>query len=127
MSSVRKVVLAGEILWTYVFVRRSLRRSDIQAVVGGLRRPPKRATRGETDPRLLGRAVTRTLRLVPTDARCLTQSLVLTELLARRGVSASVVIGVAPGPGFKAHAWVEAGGDVLLPSHEPAFHRLTEI
>lgn len=127
MTTPAKARLAAEILWTYIGVRRSLRRADVQTVVRDLRRPGKPARTVRTDPRRLGRAVTRTLRLVPADARCLMQSLVLTALLARRGVPASLVIGVAPGPDFRAHAWVEAGGYALLPALEPAYERLTEI
>jgi hypothetical protein len=75
----------------------------------------------------LGLAVVRVLRYVPADSRCLMRSLVLTGLLARRGVYAKVVIGVRPAPSFGAHAWVEVDGVALLPTNEPEFHRLVEI
>ena len=40
------------------------------------------------------RAVQRTLRVVPLDGRCLMQSLVLTAVLARRGIDTKLLIGV---------------------------------
>ena len=75
----------------------------------------------------LARAVRRTLRTLPADSRCLMQSLVLTRLLARRGRSASLVIGVSPAGTFTAHAWVEREGVPLLPTHEDEFSRLAEL
>ena len=80
----------------------------------------------------LGRAVTRTLRLVPADSRCLMRSLVLTGLLARRGIDSSLVIGVRPEGEFGAHAWVEHDGRPLLPSGatpdgEATFERLVAV
>jgi hypothetical protein len=119
--------LATEVLCAYVDVRRRLRRSDFQTVVRELRSSERRASGEPTDPHRLGRAVARTLKVVPADSRCLMQSLVLTELLARRGVHSSLVIGVAPGPEFKAHAWVEAAGSPLLPSLEPLYERFAEV
>jgi hypothetical protein len=52
---------------------------------------------------------------------------VLTRLLARRGIHASVVIGVRPGDEFGAHAWVEHDGTPLLPTHGHAFSRLVDL
>lgn len=75
----------------------------------------------------LGRAVSRTLRLLPTDSRCLVRSLVLTGLLARRGLSSTLVIGVRPEPEFAAHAWVEHAGEPLLQTGEGRYGRLAEI
>jgi hypothetical protein len=54
-------------------------------------------------------------------------SLVLVELLARRGTSSSLVIGVSPGSSFGAHAWVELEGRPLLPPHGESFQRLAEL
>ena len=76
---------------------------------------------------LLGRAVMRVLGLLPTDSRCLMRSLVLTGMLARRGVYAKVVIGVRADPSFAAHAWVEVDGRPVLPTDESTFQRLVEI
>lgn len=69
---------------------------------------------GAADDRLasarLGHAVRRALSPLPGDSRCLMRSLVLTEMLSRRGIRSSLVIGVAPGAEFAAHAWVEHDG-----------------
>ena len=75
----------------------------------------------------LGRAVTRTLPLLPTESRCLMRSLVLTSLLARRGLPSRVVIGVKSGGEFGAHAWVEHEGEPVLPTDRAEFGRLTEV
>jgi hypothetical protein len=54
-------------------------------------------------------------RLTPGKPACLTQSVTLCYLLARKGISSQLKIGVQKEPGiFKAHAWVEAEGLVLL-------------
>lgn len=73
----------------------------------------------------LGRVVGRTLRLLPTDSRCLVQSLVLTRMLARRSIPNVLVIGVRANPTFEAHAWVEHEGRPILPTGE--FTRLLEL
>jgi len=74
----------------------------------------------------LGRAVERTLRLVPFDSRCLVKALVLTRMLSSRGIESSFVIGVRPRSNFAAHAWLERDGVALLPTAQE-FHRLREL
>lgn len=127
-----KLALGLEILGVYVRVRWWLGRMDIGDLARRLRETGPEAARPTGLPDVLtgtrlAHAVVRTLRLLPTDSRCLTQSLVLLGLLARRGVDASVVIGVRTTPEFAAHAWVQAGTLALLPSHAPAFEPLAEI
>ena len=114
-------LLAAEIAVAYVRVRRLLRREPLPAVVAVLRRPSAAAPAdgGVATGRRLGNAVARTLRMLPGDTRCLTQSLVLTRLLARRGIDSRLVIGVRPGARFAAHAWIEAGDVALLPAGAP--------
>ena len=69
----------------------------------------------------------RTLKLIPGDTRCLARSLVLTRLLARRGIPAKLVIGAQPAPDFRAHAWVECEGEpVLSPGAVRQLGRLVE-
>lgn len=107
-----------------------MRRSDVrdaaeaQRRAAGLRSEP-------ADPVAvglrLGSAVTRTLNTLPTDSRCLAQSLTLLELLARRGISGTLVIGARPRPEFSAHAWVEYKGAPLLEPGEYAEQRLVEL
>lgn len=122
----RKVGLALEVLRAYVCVRRELRRATLPEALDRLRTPSSGTPSSEETNRL-ARAVRRTLRVLPTDTRCLSQSLVLTALLARRGVPSTLVIGVSPGESFGAHAWVEHQGVPLLPPYEAEFTRLVEL
>ena len=128
----QKLSLAFEILGSYARQRRRLRRSKLPDVLAELRRPLANggAERRELDDQLtgirLGRAVGRTLTPVP-DARCLLRSLVLVDMLARRGIEASFVLGVRKEGDFEAHAWVEKGGVALLPPFEGAYDRLVEL
>jgi len=75
----------------------------------------------------LARAVQRTLSVLPLDARCLMQSLVLTALLARRGIQTELLIAVKPRDEFEAHAWVEYNGHALLPDSQGAYGVLAEL
>jgi transglutaminase-like putative cysteine protease len=74
----------------------------------------------------LGNGVERTLRALPVDSRCLVKALVLTRMLARRGIDCTFVVGVRARPRFAAHAWVERDGSPLLAT-TPDFQRLTEL
>lgn len=59
-------------------------------------------------------AVAAAARRLPYTVKCMTRSLVLRRLLARRGVAAELVIGVRHrDDGFSAHAWVERDGRPL--------------
>jgi hypothetical protein len=129
-----RVRLAGEILAAYLHARRALRRAPIASVMTTLRAQtapaPSASAAGETtlaEARRLGRAVARTLALVPGDTRCLVRSLVLTRLLARRGIPAKLVIGARAAPEFLAHAWVEYAGDPVLAPGDGSFGRLVEL
>lgn len=120
--------LAAEILATYLRVRLALRRHPLPAVLAALRRSPGApAELSCARGRRLGEIVTRALQLLPTDGRCLVRSLVLLALLARRGIATTLVLGVAPGGGLAAHAWVEHEGAPLLPSGGDHFGRLAEL
>lgn len=127
----RKLALAAEILAVYVRIRALMRRIDVRAAVARLREQGD-VVRVEDDlspfhtAARLGHAVARTLAPLPTDARCLARSLVLTRLLARRGIASTLVIGVRPEP-FEAHAWVEFEGIAVLPDDGGEFGRLTEL
>ncbi len=133
-TNVTKARLVLEILAMYVRVRRLLRRGDLPDVVAELSAGgwpgeavaldgPAASTYGAH----LGRATMRTLALLPTDSRCLVRSLVLIGLLSRRGIPASLVIGVRAGPTFGAHAWVEHGHRPLLPAGGDEYERLTAL
>jgi len=127
--------LAAEILAAYVLARRALRRAPIATVVATLRTQGQPASQPVTavpdrtleEARRLGSAVARTLALVPGDTRCLARSLVLTRLLARRGIPAKLVIGARAAPDFLAHAWVEYAGDPVLSPGDGSFGRLVEL
>jgi Transglutaminase-like superfamily len=135
LSPRERVRLAAEILAAYLQARRALRDAPIASVMTTLRtQTPRRgasaATIGEMpleEARRLGRAVARTLALVPGDTRCLVSSLVLTRLLARRGIPTKLVIGARAAPDFLAHAWVEYAGDPVLSPGDGSFGRLVEL
>jgi hypothetical protein len=115
----------------YARAHRELRRAPITSVVASLRindfPPESPSAEMLADARRLGRAVTRLLVLLPGDTRCLVRSLVLTRLLARRGIPATLVIGARSGPDFLAHAWVELTGDPVLSPGDGSFGRLVEL
>jgi hypothetical protein len=131
LSQAERVRLAAQVLAAYVQARRELRRAPIADVVASLRskslpaRPATELTFEEA--RSLGWVVTKTLAHVPGDTRCLARSLVLTRLLARRGMPAKLVIGARGGPDFLAHAWVEHKGDPVLAPGDGSFGRLVEL
>ena len=128
-----RVRLAMEVLVVYARVRWLVLRRGAVPTVTALRRGLREHAAIETEnERLLrglrfGRAAAKVLRLLPSDGNCLMRSLVLTDMLARRGIYATVVIGVRPDPDFAAHAWVEVDGQPLLAADESTYPRLAEI
>jgi len=132
LSLAERARLAGEVVATYARARRELRRTPIESAIASLRAdpslpPPADPGEGLEEARRLGWVVARTLRLLPGDTRCLTRSLVLTRLLARRGIAAKLVIGARPEPEFYAHAWVECEGEPVLSAGDGSFGRLVEL
>jgi transglutaminase-like putative cysteine protease len=137
LGALGRVGLAGEIVATYARARLVLRRAPLEKAVRQLRTnvPPRGISRPEAIPSQasvadavrLGRAVSRTLALLPGDTRCLTRSLVLSALLARRGIPARLVLGARTEPSFLAHAWVECAGTPVLDPGDGSFGRLVEI
>ena len=124
--------LAAEVLVAYARARRLLSSRSAPEAVAALR---DHARRHETSPALgrqlhvgrrLAHAVTLTLRPLPTDVRCLSQSLTLLTMMERRDLHPTLVIGVRPRP-FAAHAWIELEGRPLLPPADPDHERLTEL
>ena len=125
----RKLRLGLEIVWLYGRVRWLMLRRQAPEVLGEVR--GEVADRHEEGAavalgRRLAQPVVRTLTVLPMDSRCLVRSLVLSGLLARRGVSSAVVIGVRTEPEFHAHAWVEHRGRPLLPT-EDSYEPLTRL
>lgn len=122
LSVLERFKVGVEIVATYCRTRWWLTRLDFPAVVELARdtgaevphRYPDEAAR--LAGLRLGAAVVRTLRSLPVDGRCLVTALVLTRMLARRGISTTFVLGVRAQPRFAAHAWIELGGVALLPT-----------
>ncbi len=144
LSTVARARLAAEIVAAYLQARRELRRAPIESALAALRAegslpaltqgPQALAevhrlteVRRLAEARRLGWAVARTLKLMPGDTRCLARSLVLTRLLARRGIPAKLVIGARATPDFLAHAWVECDGQPVLSAGDGSFARLVEL
>jgi len=129
-SAREKLQLALEIVGSYARARWCLWRTDLPRTLEALRSvAPDREARWPDAERAgvrLGRVVGRTLRYLPFDSRCLMRSLVLTSLLARRGIDSSLVIAVKTEP-FGGHAWVERQHVPLLPPAGPPFLRIVEI
>jgi hypothetical protein len=125
-----KLGLGFEIVSAYARARWCLWRTDLPRTVATLREhrfaEDEPADRERAGLRL-GWVVGRTLRHLPFDSRCLMRSLVLTSLLARRGIASDLVIAVHPESGLEAHAWVESRGVPLLPPADPPFRRMVEI
>jgi len=123
--------LAVEIVAAYLRARRELRRAPIAPVVERLRAGGPAARAGGAaaleEARRLGWAVVKILRFLPGDTRCLRRSLVLMQLLGRRGIPARLVIGARSGPDFLAHAWVECEGQPVLSTEGDSFGRLVEL
>jgi Transglutaminase-like superfamily len=119
-AELRRGRLAAEIVAAYLRARRELRRAPISAAVERLRARgspvPAESADDLREARRLGHAVMRALTVMPGDTRCLRRSLVLVQLLARRGISSQLVIGTRTDPDFLAHAWVEHEGEPVLPS-----------
>ena len=130
IPAIGKLRLSAEVLVAYARARRALRRRNLPAAAAAMRGFSDRGNcPGDSAYGAglrLGRVVTRVLGILPRHPRCLTTSLVLTALLARRGVPATIVIGVCPDP-FGAHAWVEYRGRPLLEPATAPFERLLEV
>jgi hypothetical protein len=130
----RRISLALEILRSYLRARRLLHGKDLPSTVAALRSQEAVEPEAVSDPYIawvigarLARAVVRTFSILPTDTRCLMRSLVLTDLLARRRIGSTLVIGVTSGEDFSAHAWVEKDGAPLFNPQGDTYERLVEL
>jgi hypothetical protein len=102
-----KAVLAVRIWRRFLLVRALLPREPLPEVIRCVGRPLRRDRR-RLSPRLLSRAVHRSLHIGSRRPTCLVSSLVLFRLLREQGDSAEVVIGLPAAASSKnAHAWVE--------------------
>lgn len=109
----RTVVEAWVLLWT---CRVGLWLAPFPRVLRGTRFCAERLR--SSRPMDAGRAVESIRRALPLTLRasCLTQALAGWIMLTRHGAECRIRIGVASlqQDGFKAHAWLEAGGRVIL-------------
>jgi len=123
-----RTALAFEIAALYARARYLLRRRPLPVVLADLRGCESGPSPAHpAAPFRLAWAVERVLGRLPGDTRCLARSVVLVGLLARRSTPTTLVIGVQPRDGFKAHGWVELEGRALLPDGGAEYERLTEL
>lgn len=116
---------AWGLLWTLEI---ALLVIPFQSVLNFLRQVPSSAIRlplsAETDAPRLAWLIERAALAGPVGGPCLRQTLVLLYMLRRRGQEGQVRIGVAREQGcFKAHAWLDQNGRVLL--GQAGFERYT--
>jgi hypothetical protein len=132
LGPVDRIRLGTEVLVAYIRVRWLLRTKQPDDAVNRLRRSLRRhpVSTAPEDEQVIGlrlaRAVVTVLRPLPTDVRCLSQSLTLLTIMERRSLHPKLVISVRSQP-FGAHAWVELYGRPLLPPGGPDDQRLTEL
>lgn len=130
LTMFERASVVWEIVLTYARVRVQVRRRDLPTAVAVLRRMRPRGRRPlplARDPRRLAAVAERVLARLPGDSRCLTRSLVVLTMLARRGIEVRLVLAARPTPTFAAHAWVERAGHPLLPTRGFGDARLTEL
>lgn len=77
--------------------------------------------------RHLAWATVKTIGFLPTDSRCLMRSATLLDLLAARGIPATLCLSVSPEPQFESHAWVEHEGEPLLEPGGPDHQRVLSL
>lgn len=129
LSTATRLAVVVEVLITYIHVRWLLRSHDFETALERLRsgaaaRPA--VILKDEEPFRFAHLIVKIIQWLPTDTRCLMRSLTLIGTLAKRDVTAQLVIGVCPGETFAAHAWVELNGAALLPTLGTQFSRLYE-
>lgn len=102
------------------WVRIGLRALPFDVLLRGLHHYGRIRTGGRSGPAAGAGAVVRAVegasRRIPGSSTCLARALTAHAMLSRRGIPAELRIGVRP-PGkgdLEAHAWVEAGGQVVI-------------
>lgn len=130
LPRIARLLLVAEILGFYCWVQIWVRRRRLPTLAAQLRTPVGPALAAPAHPAApyrLAWAVERVLKPLPSDSRCLVNSLVLVGLLARRSLASRLVIGVREGGEFGAHAWVEYEGKPLLSAETTAYGRIAEV
>jgi hypothetical protein len=108
-----RVVVTGTAL--VVFYRAAVklaglgRAAQLATVIGG----PERHPATVTDPTRVSRTVNAVANHLPIKAKCLPRSLTTWTMLRRRGVAATVRLGVRVDRVADAHAWIEIDGQPL--------------
>jgi Transglutaminase-like superfamily len=126
-AQLARAALVAEVLFTYALVRWHVRRQDLPTAVAALRTRRRLPRALDRDERRLAAGAERVVAKLPGDSRCLMRSLVVLTMLARRGIDARLVLAARPEPMFGAHAWIERGGEPLLPTRGFADARLTDL
>ena len=130
---IAKLAVAIEIVAEYGRVSWLLRRRGLARTLEILRGARRlRAARPGPDQRRralgVARVATRGLAALPVvQSTCLTRSLVVTGMLARRGIPTSLTISVSSPEDFAAHAWVEWEGEPLLDPGDHTNARLATL
>lgn len=113
----RRWWLALEAAWVLARVKFMLQTRPFRRYRAELE-PADEANDVEIEPRAVAEivwAVDRVSRRFPDALDCLPRALGVKRMLARRGASASVRLGVAPGEGgIRAHAWLVRRDEVLI-------------
>lgn len=119
-------LLAAEAAWELLRARALTLRparvyfAALGTLADGETQPEERLT-AEDLAAEIGRAVDTVARCLPFRALCLEQAIAMRRLLRRRGIPATVCLGIArdgadrarPGDGRAAHAWVSVGTQVV--------------
>lgn len=86
--------------------------------LGTLVNEPSHGTGANWGSRYFARAVERAAGRLPFETKCLPRAIALHLMLERRGAESQLVMAVLPGAARgkfdDLHAWVEAGGEVLI-------------
>jgi hypothetical protein len=105
--------LAAEILWRLVRFESHLRKNDFTTLYETVRQYPLRRDAPPSQTvEIICAQFDRTCIWYWKPVLCLQRSAVLSCALRRHGIPAQMVIGAHNFP-FKAHAWVEVGGNVV--------------
>lgn len=116
-------------LWRIWWARRKLRSRPLRPILDELVRDRSEGSGGrDDDPDQLATLVIafrRSRIVLPSLDQCLPRALALATALARHGVRARLVFGVAMPP-FMAHCWVERDG-VVLDDHVDVVRNFTPI
>lgn len=115
LSPAARAAVLAEVVATRIEVALVQRRErDLRTILGGVRdeslrsAPPLAPPARDRVVERLAFAVAQVVSRLPGDGMCLSQSLVLSRLLARRGIVSVLVVGVrGTATDFAAHAWVE--------------------